>query len=272
VIKLSDFLELKKLKLPFAECKIHCATGDVNPPLDAFYDGRFKEWQEYQTQKNFQRPYVLSLIHLEGSHWLYAGIYKVNGEPRLGTEDGREIYYYETTFLEGQEDHIGKIIVHFEKGFRASYLLAEKHMDQISIIKILEERKTIGEFPGFNKVKISHQELERIIRMREKSWAGALTNIKGIYLITDKSNGKHYVGSAIGEEGIWSRWSSYAFNGHGGNKELVALLKDSPEQFKNYQYSILEIADSHTSDQEILERESFWKDILGSRAFGYNAN
>jgi hypothetical protein len=30
-----------------------------------------------------------------------------------------------------------------------------------------------------------------------------LENVKGVYLIVDKSNGKMYVGSAYGDTGIW---------------------------------------------------------------------
>jgi hypothetical protein len=228
MIDLQDFFKLKNFSLNLKDIKIHCATGVSNSPLSAFYDNKFKEWQESQTQKNFQRPYVVSLIHLEKSNWLYAGIYKINGEPREVSKENKITYYYDTTLLENQEDHIGRLVLQFDKGFRASYLLGEKYLKQIAIVQILEERKTIGEFPGFNKVRISHQELERIIRLNEKSWVGALSSVKGVYLITDQSNGKQYVGSATGNEGIWSRWLSYSTSGHGGNKELLAILKDAP--------------------------------------------
>lgn len=129
-----------------------------------------------------------------------------------------------------------------------------------------------GEIPGFNKVKISNSKLKTIINNQEKTWKGALSNIKGIYLITDQSNGKQYVGSATGNDGIWNRWASYSTDGHGGNVELKRVLKQDPDRYKQFQYSILEIADNHTSDQDIINRESFWKEVLGTRKFGYNAN
>ena len=48
---------------------------------------------------------------------------------------------------------------------------------------------------------------------------------KGVYLITDTSNGKMYVGSAYGENMILGRWKSYVKTGHGGNEGLKGLSK-----------------------------------------------
>ena len=96
-------------------------------------------------------------------------------------------------------------------------------------------------------------------------------NIKGVYLISDKVTGGQYVGKASGGDGIWSRWTSYAKNGHGGNVELKKLLRQKGVgHVTNLQYSILEIADTHASDADILQRESYWVRALGSRVHGLN--
>lgn len=61
-------------------------------------------------------------------------------------------------------------------------------------------------------------------RVLEKdNWKTALQNQKGVYLLTDKSNGKMYVGSAYGENMILGRWIAYIATGHGGNVELRKL-------------------------------------------------
>jgi hypothetical protein len=113
--------------------------------------------------------------------------------------------------------------------------------------------------------------LKVVTGQKIESWYGALANIKGIYLITDTSTGKHYVGKASGQDGIWQRWCSYADNGHGGNKELKALLKiKGSRHMTRFQYSILEIADTHASDEDILKRESYWMSALKTREFGLN--
>ena len=105
------------------------------------------------------------------------------------------------------------------------------------------------------------------------TWRGALSNMKGVYLITDLKAGKLYVGSATGSDGLWQRWSAYAASGHGGNRDLKLVLQEhGPRYFENFQYSLLEVADSRATDEYILERESYWKGVLASRQFGYNAN
>jgi hypothetical protein len=203
MIKLVDFLKSKNILLSSKDVKIHCATGSSeNPPINAFYNNKFKEWQEYQTKKNFQVPFVISIIHLHSDQWLFAGVYKINGDPVLRDDEGRSYYQYDTTLIDGQDDFLGRIIVSFDKKFRASYLRDERYINQLEITQILESRMTIEEFPGFNKVCINFSKLKTIIDKCEVSWKGALSNVKGIYLITDIQNGRHYIGSAIGENGI----------------------------------------------------------------------
>ena len=131
----------------------------------------------------------------------------------------------------------------------------------------------VEEFSGYNKVLLSKKRLELVITQSIESWKGALSNVSGVYLIADTLTGKLYIGSATGEGGIWQRWSEYSINGHGGNSELIRLLKEKGSKYSdNFQYSILEIADTHSSTNDVLERESYWKDILCSRQHGYNAN
>ena len=98
-----------------------------------------------------------------------------------------------------------------------------------------------------------------------------------IYLITNKINGKQYVGSANGENGmLLQRWTNYIKDGHGGNKQLVDIVNNQDQGFeyvkKNFQYSILENYNARVDKNTILERESWWKETLGTRKFGYNDN
>lgn len=105
-----------------------------------------------------------------------------------------------------------------------------------------------------------------------ESWRAPLSNVAGIYLITDNLAGLHYVGSACGSGGFWQRWCDYAQTGHGGNKLLRDLLKDNPAYASNFTYAILEVADTNALARDLYPRESHWKNVLGSRARGLNAN
>ena len=269
MLKLIDFLIAYQVPINLENYKIHLATGFPNPPLEAFFEGKFKEWQEWQTRKNFQCEMVVSLIELRRNKWLFAGVYKI-----LDHEKRSEKHIsYSTELLDGLDDIIGRIIVHHERKGRAAYLWGKKDGGDFYISEIKEKRLTVEEFPGYNSVLISFPKLKIIISQNIQSWYGALSNIKGVYLITDNKTGKHYIGSALGNDGIWHRWSEYVANGHGGNKELKALLQVNGLDYKNYfQYSILEIADTHSSDDYILQREKYWKDVLRTREFGYNSN
>ena len=73
---------------------------------------------------------------------------------------------------------------------------------------------------------------------------------------------------------LLQRWSNYVANGHGGNKELIELVNEKGFDYvkQNFQYSILENYNTKIDDHVILERESWWKEILQSRGFGYNSN
>lgn len=268
-INLVDILVACKVPLNIDNYKIHLATGYPNPPLEAFFAGKFKEWQEYQTKGNFPCDMVISLIGLYKNKWLFAGVYKILGSKKISQNHVE----YSTELIQGQEDLIGRIIVHYERsGVRASYLWGKQDGGNFYISEIKEKIMTIQEFPGYNSVHITHGELNIIISQSIQSWYGALSNIKGIYLISDTTTGKLYVGSATGDEGIWQRWTGYAKNGHGGNKELKSVLVANDAGHQQYfRYSILEIADSHSTDKYILGRESYWKNVLLSREFGNNS-
>ncbi len=98
---------------------------------------------------------------------------------------------------------------------------------------------------------------------------------KAVYLITDKENGKVYVGSTTSDYGmLLQRWRSYADNGHGWNKELVELINEKGYEYikANFQYSILENYNAKVDDDIILERGSLWKEILQTRKYGYSSN
>ena len=128
---------------------------------------------------------------------------------------------------------------------------------------------------GYDDIDLSFQELESLVRNARPDWMSALESIKGIYLISDIKTGKRYVGSAYGDQGIWSRWCAYVDSGHGGNVELRALVIDPTLAYRrtNFRLALLEHRPSRTEDKIILDRESFWKRILLTRGEeGLNRN
>jgi hypothetical protein len=175
---------------------------------------------------------------------------------------------YEYEALDQYEKYFGRLIVRFKNKSQTLVRRAESVMNDCEIAQILPDVFDNDIFPGYDKVNITWNELSRVIT--KDTWKTALRNQKGVYLITDTSNGKMYVGSAYGDDMILNRWKSYVKSGHGGNKELKVLdfeyIKD------NFRYTILDIFKSTTDEKLIFERESWWKETLLSRKFGYNAN
>ena len=270
MIRLHQLIELAGVSL--GDFKIHCATGKDPTPLEAFFDGSFKEWQERQNQRNFECDNVVALIALDGDRWLFAGIYAVRGlkERRKGD---KAWFQYSTEEVPGLSHLTGRAVVRFQKKFRASYLKGEKYADQLIVSELRDQRMSVGDFPGYKSVLLSYPLLRTIVRENLPSWWSALSNVSGVYVITDNNTGKLYVGSAYGGDGIWQRWQAYAKTGHGGNKELKALLRKHREGYvQHLQFSVLEVCDLNASKDYVISRETHWKNVLRSREFGYNDN
>ncbi len=254
------------------QTKVHLAAHNgTENPLDVYRSGRFQTWQAGQSKKNFERRYVVSLIELpEAHHWMFAGAYTSEG---CGNPNRDGWYTYRLREKRQCKELDGKLVALFERPGRQSYLNAEKWIDQITLSYIRAEPLTIPEFPGFKRLHIRKGLLDTVVRQNHGPWLAALSSVAGVYLITDPKSGKFYVGSATGQGGIWQRWAHYAKSGHGGNRELKVLLASKGAgNAGELEFSILEIADTHTSLEEIKERESHWKRVLLTRIHGLNAN
>jgi hypothetical protein len=269
---LCDLIKLAGIEL--GKFKVHLATGErnPNPPLAAYFDGKFEEWQEYQNQRNFQCEHVIGLIHLGGPRWLFAGVWKVLGvRPR---KDGAEEWFeYDTVEVKGLEHLAGRAVIQYSRTGRNSYRHGDPLAGELVVGQLLEERMRMADFSSYASVLLSFDQLRHVVRRALPSWRAALGSVAGVYLIADTSCGKHYVGSACGAEGIWGRWGAYAESGHGGNAELAALLREmGADHAKHFLFSILEICDLRDTAEAVIAREGHWKSALLSREFGYNAN
>lgn len=229
-------------------------------------------------------------VMLEGQYWNYKKIksYKV-GQITIGfvkikpKEDLWLLFHigqvtkdldklngvgYEYQVLSEYEKYFGRLIVRFKNTSQNMIRNAKSVINDCEVAQILPDTFDNDLFPGYEKVNISWDEMRRVLA--KEGWKTALQNQKGIYLLTDISNGKMYVGAAYGENMIWGRWKSYIETGHGGNEGLKNLSFDHIK--RNFRYFILDIYKSTTDDQIIIDRESWWKEVLQTRKFGYNEN
>lgn len=254
--------------------KVHLARHNGSEhPLDVFIQGNFDEWQRWQDARNFQREFVVSLIQAGSpTRWLFAGLFRTNGcQERV---DPTHHFFYDLDRVPAAEEWVGRMYLTSRYKKRNSYLLGETLADDLVVTELLPNRLSIGQFPGYKNINLTKGQLDVVVGQNMDSWRSALSSVKGIYLITDTKTGRLYVGKADGEDGIWGRWSVYSATAHGHNVELKSEfgINALPERQNDLRFSLLEIADLNTMEQEIDDRENHWKEILMSRVHGYNRN
>lgn len=284
MIKFTDFLPVPQPGL--TKVKFNMRAGDGGGEAWDLLMDDHEEWlnmsryRSKQTNNNMgSSRYLLSFAQYYPygpQYFIFGGFFEVR--PIVP-----EILYghgYELQPLELHSEYIKRLIIKLDQPIgRNVYLrLYDKVQAQLSpeVYELAADTK-LGTFPGYQNIRLRHHELQRIIANDEPSWKDALSSVKGVYVITDLSSGRLYVGSASGEaNGLWQRWAGYAHlrNLTGGNKELEQMRGELGDAhiIGNFQYSILEIFDPKTKAETILKRESFWKLALDSRAHGMNLN
>lgn len=230
------------------------------------------QWLFWRSKQRYFYVGQIAICFLKLSYdtWLLTTIKMVTKE--LNIYDGIN---YEGEELEEYKSYFGRVVIKYRKTFQQQGRYYGEICDNLEVQQILPTIFDGDDFPGYDKVRLSYRQLESVLNRGKRDWIAALENQKAVYLITDKENGKMYVGSATSDYGmLLQRWRSYVANGHGGNKELIELVNEKGYEYikANFQYSILENYNAKVDDHIILERESWWKETLQTRKYGYNSN
>ena len=271
-IPLSDIIPLPSQ----TDYKLHlaCADGNGNNPLLAFLEDStaWRGWQEHRGFKNeWNRDFIFTLIDFpsKANTWLFGGIFRIVK---------RHSDRYEVERMDIYQAFEGRLLVNLVRPARGRAFRLESWWEAITVEQILSNRYGGDAFPGLQNINHSFKSLTPIFCREKADWKAALLNAKGIYLLTDVLTGKHYVGAAYGDTGIWSRWATYLATGHGGNKHLRELLGDDARNtttdyaLQNFKLSILEPMTALADTETVRERENHWKRVLLSRGFGMNIN
>jgi hypothetical protein len=243
-------------------------------PYELWRDNRpqFELYQATQSVKNeskLRAPYWASFVGAPGDETLFVGIYSVKNmgilerdvpRPHMEGVDGAgSCHVYELILEPRLGDLSGRLLIAWGEGERAWIQRADR---QDKLIRELRTEFKEPDFPGFLNFIRPLSELNRL----PKGWMTVLQSSRGIYLLTCPKTKEQYVGSAAGEGGFWHRWQDYIQTGHGEN---VALKGRDPS---DYQVSILEVAGTASSQEDILRMEGRWKSKLQSREMGLNRN
>lgn len=210
--------------------------------------------------------YIISFIGRERSRAVFVGVYAV--KECVKSEAG---YEYNLEEMPAFKEFSDRLVIDW--GGNAISWHQWYDRQEKEVVEILP-KGYIGNFPGLLDFVLDYDELKTLISNPDANyeWRHHLSAVNGVYLILDTSTGMQYIGSANGKNGIWQRWRDYAANGHGGNKELIALQKMDPHHHRNFKFSVLQSLPSNITQREIIAIENLYKEKLGARAHGLNAN
>lgn len=253
-----------------ADYKVHFArrNNEREQPLHAFARS-FEAWtvwqRTYPGKNDFNRPKIFSLIQMPQAPalWLFGGVFRVEGI--VAAEDGGRCY--KVTLTDELRPLIGRLTLAHDYRQRATRVNLERHHQHFVVHQISPEAYSGPSFPGYADIHLSFEELEALIAGGRQDWSAALSHVKGVYLITDDHTRRRYVGSACGDEGVWSRWTTYSRCGHGGNLGMRDLLAGHDLLYcrRHFRFALLETFERRTPDEVVLRREAHWKEVLGTR-------
>lgn len=256
----------------------HHVTADGLTPYALWRDARtdFERYQSAQRsdrRTHFLAPYWASFVASPDGGTIFAGLYRVGDhrpaeldwldplERKTAQQLGIELDIYDCARVEEFEELTGRLKIEWGKGARTWVQRADSPTGNKPILEVATSYQEPA-FPGYTSFMGNLGSLLSL----PYSWLTALSAARGIYLLTCPKTREQYVGSASGSDGFWGRWQSYIADGHGGN---IGLKSREPS---DYQVSILEVAGSAASIQDILEMEALWKAKLQSRDMGLNRN
>lgn len=276
-MKLNDILQFTQEELSLTKIRLNTYNGYKNP-IDDFKKNPqlLLDWN-YWNNKPYKKGQIsIGLVNMGNHEWLLFTIGRIKRvlEKPINSIDGINGVQVEYETLEKYNDLYGRVVLSYHNKTQQLFRNADI-INELEVKEILPSVFSDFDFPGYDNVCLSFDELASIVNGDYISYRNALKKQKAVYLQTDKATGKLYVGSATAQNGmLLARWSSYVSNGHGGNKGLIALVKEKGFDYikKNFQYTILENFNSREDDDYVLSREKYWKDVLQSRRFGYNKN
>jgi hypothetical protein len=232
---------------------------------------RFEAYQSTQPLKDrsfFQATYWASFVAHPDRDTLFVGLYQIEpGEfairaftcPLTGRAvPAGTVDRWLTTALPAFDEYQGKLFVDWGPGTRSWGQRAERKDKPI-----LELRREYKEetYPGHTAFVRQLSEIETL----PPSWLAILRNSRGVYLLTCPATKEQYVGAAFAQGGFHARWMQHASR----QGDAIAFRSRSPA---DYRVSILEVAGSLATDQDIVEMEQRWKAKLQSREMGLNRN
>ena len=245
--------------------------------LDAWRTDRpsFEAYQALQLRakrSSFARRYWAAFFGTWDGRTLFGGIYAVAGRqdvagalevPLTGVvEPDGSLDRYDTRQTDLLAEYSGRLYIDWGGGSSGRRSWNQRADAQDKRVTELHLDQAEQPFPGYMAITSPLS----VIAEAPSGWIERLAEARGVYLLACPRTGELYVGSATAGGGFWSRWQEYRRNGHGGN---VALVGRDPTDWR---VSILEVAGTAASIDDIIAAEQQWKIKLQTRELGLNRN
>ena len=243
--------------------------------------GWIDHYQATQAKPVFSKcQSIVSFVGDGAGRALLLGVYQVHGKRKTKRSDfpkqspfydlrKDDLYWYELEQRTEFDDLIDRVVIEWSSERSWHQWFCNR-----PIIEIYPPGRSLLPFNDYFDFTLEYRQLCELIDNPEahRDWKSSLSAVSGIYLILAQNSGDLYVGSAYGLDGIWGRWSQYAKNGHGGNKVLRKLVKESSSYPECFRFSVLQVLPRTTKKAEVIRWETTFKKKLGSRITGLNMN
>lgn len=248
----------------------------------------FEAYQSTHTQRAEAtvrtRPYFASFIMTAPAEQTFVGLYTREAGPPLTADamlanpDLREMFQrvegHRSTPEAKAREVLGRLhfmltpsealaslrrrLIVADPGGRAYVRLADT--TALDVLEIKRIASVTPLMPAWDALALTATDLRTLPR----DWGLRLAEWRGVYLITDESDGARYVGSAYGRENLLGRWRSHIAGPKGVTDEL--RLRDTV----NFRFSILDLLAPTADVDEITRKEHVWMNRLHTKRFGLN--
>ncbi|WP_246166372.1 GIY-YIG nuclease family protein [Sphingomonas sinipercae] len=229
---------------------------------------RYQSTQPVKYRAYFDAPYWAAFVATPAKETLFVGLYEVELSERAipafhcpltgSFNEAGTVDVYSTSFVADLEPYQGKLVIDWGAGTRSWAQYADRKLKPI-----IELRRSESDppYPGHSALIIQLSQAEAL----PMSWTAILSEARGVYLLTCPRTKEQYVGAAFAGGGFLARWKQHASM----SGDALAFRSRNPE---DYRVSILEVAGSLSTDDDIVRMEQRWKEKLQSREMGLNRN
>ena len=245
--------------------------------IDQFHRDRASllAWQSVQSvqrRPHLAAPFWAAFVGTPDGRTVFEGLYRVGAPQPLATTVSEPLsgdtiaagtcdeYLLEP--VAELELYSGRLMVDWGGGASGKRAWVQRANNQDKPIVAVLENPFEQPFPGY----LAFQHTVGSLDSLSPSWADHLRRARGVYLLGCPDTGRLYTGSATGLDGFWGRWQNYVLTGHGGNQGLLDC------DTRSFTVSILQVAGSTATADDIVTDEQVWKAKLLSREHGFNRN